>query len=151
MVFPWYCNCGWDSSKLPGSSGDKLGRSQLEVGVSTGLPLAVPAVVSTAGGGGGSEAVPASSDAPFCFHLGGSGDDRLKDSLFWDRVFQTDGVGREEAGEGSLAIGVCIASGGRIAVITSGDSFSLLRAAFRHVFFGGVAGSRFTGMPLCSS
>ena len=88
----------------------------------------------------------------FCFFLGGAGDDRSKASLFWDRDFQTDGVGREEAGEGSLAIGVCIASGGCI-VDEEGDTLSLfraLRAAFRHVRLG-VAGSSFTGTRLDSS
>ena len=115
------------------------------------LPLAVPAIVSTAGGGGGSGRRPASSDAPFCIFRCGEGDSRSNRPRFWFiGLFHNGGVRREETGD--LAIGVCIGSEGGF-VDEEGDPrlslFMTLREAFRHVGFLGVDGffSSFTGTP----
>ena len=119
--------------------------------VSAVLPLAVPAIVSTAGGGGGSGRRPASSDAPFCIFRCGEGDSRSNRLRFWFiGLFHNGGVRREETGD--LAIGVCIGSEGGF-VDEEGDPrlslFMTLSEAFRHVGFLGVDGffSSFTGTP----
>ena len=97
--------------------------------------------------------MPASSDAPFCFFRCGEGDSRSTGLLFWGRdFFHNDGVRREETGDCSLAIGVCIGSEGGF-VDEEGDPrlslFMTLSEAFRHVGFLGVDGffSSFTGTP----
>ena len=116
--------------------------------VSAVLPLAVPAIVSTAGGGGGSGRRPASSDAPFCVFGCGEGDSRSSLRFWFIGLFHNDGVEREETGD--LAIGVCIDSEGGF-VDEEGDPrlslFMTLSEAFRHVGFLGVDGffSSFTG------
>ena len=114
--------------------------------VSAVLPLAVPAIVSTAGGGGGSGRLPASSDAPFCFFRCGEGDSRSTGLRFWGRdFFHNDGVRREETGD--LAIGVCIGSEGGFLDEEGDPRLSLFMTwseAFRHGFLC-VGCSSFTG------
>jgi hypothetical protein len=132
-------------SMLPGGSGAKTGWSQLKLVVSAVLPLAVPAIVSTAGGGGGSGRRPASSDAPFCIFRCGEGDSKSNRLRFWFiGLFHTGGVRREETGD--LAIGVCIGSEGGF-VDEEGDPrlslFMTWSEAFRHGFL--CVDSSFTG------